>query len=55
MPDGEELVMLQAILSGGSFPPDGVRGSPENRVLWDRITREVAALPEGVAAEVPFD
>lgn len=48
-------LMLMAAASGKSFEESGVPQTARNRVLFEQIKAEVAAIPAGQVADVPFD
>ena len=39
---------------GAGFPP-GVPDTPENRALFEQIKADIAAMPDGTVADVPWD
>jgi hypothetical protein len=47
--------ILKAIMGGGEYPPAGVPDTPHNRLVWDKMKREVAAMPPGDTIDIPPD
>ena len=47
--------MLMAAASGKPFEESGVPQTARNRALFGKIEAEVAAIPDGQVADVPFD
>lgn len=52
---GEVAVVLTgAAAAGGGFPPS-VADTPANRALWEEISAQVKAMPEGTIVDIPPD
>jgi hypothetical protein len=55
-PDGDTAVLLlNAVLNGQDYPPDGVPDTPANKALYAQIAADVDAMPGGVLPDVPSD
>lgn len=52
---GVAVIILQAIMAGQEYPPEGVPDTPANRALWAETARAVDELPPGVTPEIPPD
>jgi hypothetical protein len=55
METGEAAIRLtRAVALDGEFPDD-VPDTPANQVLFTKIKADVAAMPDGVSPDVPYD
>ena len=54
--DSETVIAIQAgLILGKPWPPAGVADTAATRAMRDEIAAALAALPEGVAPDVPSE
>jgi hypothetical protein len=51
---GVAVTLAGAAELGADFPP-GVPDTPGNRALFEEIRASIAAMPEGVSPDLPWD
>jgi hypothetical protein len=52
--DSETVIAIEtAVILRLPWPPAGVPDTPATRGMRDQITSEIAALPDGVAPDIP--
>jgi predicted ABC-type ATPase len=55
VPADQVTPMYLGLLRGEDFPPEGVDDTPAGRAMWDRMSADVQAMPDGVTPDAPHD